>query len=683
MKSNWRISEVEENAINEFSTRLDIDKSIASILLSRGLTDISEAYNFLNPKLSSLHSPFLMNGMYECVTRIRDAVANNEKVGIFSDSDVDGLTSLAILANLLERLGIKPYYRFAINDEDYGLRKEVIDEMHNIQIDLLITLDCGIRDIAEIEYAGILGIDVIVCDHHEQADNLPAALIVNPKLRDSKYPFKELAGVGVTFKLCHGMLMSYLQSFNRTFVVITKDEDGIYLSFIKNGIIEKIKKINDLPDLNTLSDDTPVDCNIILFDVSEEEVGRIIKDRKIYCFNDLLCMVFGNKFFSGISFDELCTRFSINRKIFDKKHEIINFIFSEIEYNNSLKISEFLNSIIDLVSIGTIADIMPVSGENRTIVYYGLKSLNSTNHPGMSLLIKDFSGSVTAKKVSWDISPLLNTPGRFGKTGLIADFFLEKDMKKLSSVISEIKILNDNRKKFISDLFDVFVSEMETGKYITGENLIFIVSEKVPEGLCGLLANRISGSTGKPVIIISLSDNKEVVKGSGRTTGDYNFFSVAENCSHLFEKIGGHKQAFGFSIKQDRIEKLREIISGSVGNNSLRIADYNIDLDIPIEAINYRFINNLNLFEPYGHKNNECLFLTRKAVLRDFKRFGKKMNHGKYMFQKNTAIEAVGWDMAEIMETYLGKKEIDIVYRLENNFYNNNYFPRMLIVDLD
>jgi single-stranded-DNA-specific exonuclease len=326
---------------------------------------------------------------------------------------------------------------------------------------------------------------------------------------------------------------------------------------------------------------------------------------------------------------------------------------------------------------------MPVYGENRTIIHYGLKSLNSTNHPGMSLLIKDLSGSVTAKKVSWDISPLLNTPGRFGKTGLIADFFLGKDANKLNSVICEIKKLNNDRKKFISDLFTVFISEMETGKYIAGDNLIFIVSEKVPEGLCGLLANRIAGSTGKPVIIISMSDNKEIVKGSGRTTGDYNFFSVVENYSHLFEKIGGHKQAFGFSIQQNRIDNLRDKICNSIEENSFKITDYNIDLDIPIEAINYRFIDNLNLFEPYGHKNNECLFLTRKAVLKDFKRFGKNMNHGKYVFQKNRAIEAVGWDMAEIMEAFLDKKEVDIVFRLENNYYNNSYFPRMLIVDLD
>ncbi len=348
-----------------------------------------------------------------------------------------------------------------------------------------------------------------------------------------------------------------------------------------------------------------------------------------------------------------------------------------------IKISQFLNSVIDLVSLGTVADIMPISGENRTIIHYGLKSLNQTSHPGLSLLVKKISSKITAKKIAWDISPLLNTPGRFGKTHLIANFFLEKDKKKLSSLISEINILNEKRKKIITELFDNFYSEIKNGKNCAGENLIFISSEKVPEGLCGLLANRIADITGKPVIVISLSDKKELVKGSGRAIGDFNFFSIVESHAYLFEKVGGHKQAFGFTISRKKIEELREKIIESIKSSLITNADYYIDLDIPIELINYNFINSLDLFEPYGHQNEECLFLTRNAELRDFKRFGQNMNHGKYMFKKNKMIEAIGWDLADTMEEYSNNKKVDIIYKLENNIYNGRISPRMLIVDLD
>ncbi len=260
----------------------------------------------------------------------------NEKIGIFSDSDVDGLTSLTIIINLFERMGIKPYYRFAVDDEEYGLRKEIIEEMHNHQITLMITLDCGIRDIEEIKYAGELGIDVIVCDHHEQKNELPSAIIVNPKIWDSGYPFKELAGVGVTFKLCHGILMSYLLSFNKLFIVITKEDDFFYLSFIKNGIIEKVDKIKEFTELEYLNNELSEDCNIVIFDIEYEEILRsIIKDAKIYNFKNLLNIIFEKKISTDINLEDLCEIFSINQKIYKRKHHIVNMMFSEIEYNNS------------------------------------------------------------------------------------------------------------------------------------------------------------------------------------------------------------------------------------------------------------------------------------------------------------------------------------------------------------
>ncbi len=671
-------------SIDEFSNLLEIDKSLASILLTRGFTDINDAYQFLNPRLSSLHSPFLMKGMHEAVTRIRGAIIKDQKIGIFADSDVDGLTSLTIIINLLERIGIKPYYRFAVDDEEYGLRKEIIDEMRDNRIDLLITLDCGIRDIDEIKYANGLGIDVIVCDHHEQKNELPPAIIVNPKIHDSGYPFKELAGVGVTFKLCHGLLMSYLLSYNKLFVIITQDDGLFYMSFIKNGITEKIEILKDIIELQNLNKELTEECNVILYDDEYEDILRnTIERARIYKFRELLNFVLEKKVGSTIGFDDLCKKYAINRKVYRRKHLIVNMIFSEIEYNNSAKISQFVHSVIDLVSLGTVADIMPVYGENRTIIHYGLRSLKQTSHPGLSLLIKKISTKLTAKKIAWDISPILNTPGRFGKTHLIADFFLEKDTGKLGLLLNEINTLNDKRKKIITELFGKFDSEIKKGMHLAGENFIFICSEKVPEGLCGLLANRIADITEKPAIVISLSGEKGYVKGSGRAAGDFNFFSIVESFSYLFQKIGGHKQAFGFTIDRNKTDKLKEQIIESVDFITIPKTDYSIDLDIPIESINYDFINSLDLFEPYGHQNEECLFLTRNAELKDFKRFGQNLNHGKYIFKNNNIVEAIGWDMADTMERYSNNKIVDIIYKLENNYYNGRISPRMLIVDLD
>ncbi|MBN2041322.1 MAG: single-stranded-DNA-specific exonuclease RecJ [Spirochaetes bacterium] len=683
MKQNWIVRSADENNINEFSQKLKINKYIAEILLNRGITDIAEANEFINPRLSCLHSPFLMKGMYDAVTRIRHAIANNEKIGIFADSDLDGLTSLTVLLRLLEKIGNVTYYRFAVDDEEYGLRDDVIEEMFDRNIDLLITLDSGIRDIKEIEYAVRLGIDVIVCDHHEQGEEVPQAVIINPKMRDCSYPFKELAGVGVTFKFCHAILMSYLQSFNKLFILICEENYKIYLSHIKNGIILKTDIFNNFTELNFLNNEVDENTNIVLFDIEYlEQLQAIIDHKQIYDFKFLLNIISDNKITNATSINDLCRIFSINTDIITDKYKIINYIFSEIEYNHSGKITEFLNSVIDLVSIGTLADIMPVYGENRTIIHYGIESLNSTSHPGLSLLVEKQSGRMTSKSISWDISPLLNTPGRFGKTNLIADFFLEKDIDNLKSVITEISRLNSKRKNMISDLFAVLMSEIKNNGD-TADNLIFISTEKVPEGLCGLLANRIADAADRPVIIVSLFSNKEIVKGSGRTMKNINFFSFVECHSGLFEKIGGHKQAFGFTINRNKIEELKKKITESVNHAGCEKFEYSIDLEIPIEDINIDFIKRLNLLEPYGHKNRECLFLSRNVPVKSFKRFGKNSNHGKYTFHNNNTVEAVGWDIGDLMEKYSKKDKLDLIFKLENNYFNGYIIPRMLIIDLD
>ena len=307
MKTNWIVRTNDENHINEFSQKLKINKYLAEILLNRGISDISDAFEFINPRLSYLHSPFLMNGMSEAVMRIRHALANNEKIGIFADSDLDGLTSLTILLKLLERIGSVTYYRFAVDDEEYGLRNEIIDEMRD-----LITLDAGIRDVKEIEYANKLGIDVIVCDHHEQGNDIPKAIIINPKMKDCSYPFKELAGVGVTFKLCHAILMSYLQSFNKLFLLICKDDNKIYLSYIKNGIILKTDIYNNFEELAFLNDELNENINIVLYDIEySKELQKIIIHTNIYDFKYLLNIISENKITNSTTISDLCSIFSI------------------------------------------------------------------------------------------------------------------------------------------------------------------------------------------------------------------------------------------------------------------------------------------------------------------------------------------------------------------------------------
>ncbi len=687
MKPNWTARRVNDETRDMISGALGIDKYISSILVARGLDTVSDAYDFLNPRLSSLYSPFLMKGMAEAVARIRRAVERKEHVGIFSDSDLDGLTSLTILLNLFRRLGIEPYCRYAVFDEEYGLRPEVIREMKEKKIDLIITLDCGIRDVSEVALARSLGMDVIVCDHHEQGESLPDAVIVNPKQRGCPYPFKELAGVGVAFKLCHGILMSYLQSFNKRFLLLTGDSGKIYFHRIKNGIVEDSGVIDEISRISPSAGECENVDNYIFYDIGggENQLRETFKENKIYNLNDLInaCIDAGANG-RNYTVEDMCRRFNLQNGIFRNKGELVKSVFSEIEYSHSQKIGEFIGSTIDLVSLGTIADIMPVNNENRILVAHGVKSMNSTTHPGLSLLVNRIGSRLSSKNIAWEISPLLNTPGRFGRTDLTALFFIERDIEKLIALLNEIDALNSDRKKIINGLLGGLYRDIESGIIDTRKNLVWIDSREIPDGLTGLIANRISEMTCKPVIIVSNNGKKDYVKGSGRSMGVFNFFSYVEPLGPLFERMGGHPNAFGFTARINNLDTIRErietAISGKYRSSNLSY----FDTEIPLDAVNIDFINRLNLFEPHGFQNEECVFLTRNAPVREFRKFGTERNHGKYTFVKSNGVEAIGWNMAEIMEKcYTDKKNVDIIFKLEINNFNDRVFPRMLILDID
>ena len=215
MKNNWLTNDSPDELTLELFERYGINKIIGSILYSRGIKEKDELLSFLYPELNNLHSPFLMRGMSDAVFRIREALDKKERIAVFADSDLDGITSLTILYDLLLKCGSIPMIRYPKNKEGYGLTCDIIDEFASSDISLLITVDSGIRDIQEIKYAASRGIETIITDHHEPDTNYPEAVIINPKMPDCNYPYKDLAGVGVALKLAHALLFSYTAAYEK------------------------------------------------------------------------------------------------------------------------------------------------------------------------------------------------------------------------------------------------------------------------------------------------------------------------------------------------------------------------------------------------------------------------------------------------------------------------------------
>ena len=349
----------------------------------------------------------------------------------------------------------------------------------------------------------------------------------------------------------------------------------------------------------------------------------------------------------------------------------------------SSKIYEFLRKSLVFVSIGSIADVMPMIDENRIMTRYGLEFMGATDHPGLNRLI--YNSTTTSKTVSWELSPLLNSPGRYGQTELTERFFLSKNTNELDSVLNKIRSLNDKRKALVNETVQTLIQDIENGFHNDYNNFYCVVIDDIPEGLAGLLAQRISDYYNRPAIILTGKSDTAIdaYKGSGRSLNGIDFFSYIMPMGDMFERIGGHAQAFGFTIQKNNVSSVMSRLDASLeGNVVEQIIHADIELDIT--RITQKLLAELLMLDPFGKGNHEPVFFSQNVKISDFARFGIDKNHGKFLFAENAEVSAVGWKRAEVMEMmYNNGSAVDILYTLEKNKFNNRNYIQMNIVDID
>lgn len=685
MKDEWILPEAKDhNYIDTLSNKTGINKNIISILVNRGFNNEEEITQFIYPELNALHSPFLLKGISEAILRLKNAISKGEKIAIFGDSDLDGITSLTIIHNILIKFGSIPLIRYPKAKESYGLTREIINEFILNKVTLVITVDSGIRDIDEVFYGKENGIDFIITDHHEPDILLPVAIIINPKQNECIYPFKELAGVGVAFKFIQAFLYSYTSAFNRNFFLVYAKDGSYCIKKIKNGIIENESTCDKKNIHIFISDKVSVNDYIVLSNAESFELATIIKNNNfkinITDIKKIACHINSNDFDSRAVIDEQFFKdLNINKKILQNEFELYTKLFIEIQWKNSNKITTVLNENFVLATIGTIADIMPLYGENRYIVKTGISLINNgVGHRGILSLTNN--SATTSKSISWDIAPLLNAPGRMGETDMTVNFFLEQDVSIISELIISIERINKSRKKLVLEIIEKIKNE--SSESIFNENIFFYMHEDILDGLAGLIANRLADDLKKPVIIGTGIDENGLVKGSARSSGEFDFFKFTSSISHLFERIGGHAQAFGFTAEKNNLKKIIYSLNELIGNHFIPESFIQIDSIINVSDINSEFIDSMSLLEPYGKNNEEPIFLVRGIHIDSFNSFGNQENHGKYIIYKN--IHAIGWNQYTKMDNYYkSKKPLDIVFKMEKNEYKGKIYPRMIILDLD
>ncbi|MBF8250784.1 MAG: exonuclease RecJ [Deltaproteobacteria bacterium] len=532
-KKRWRVREPELVLQKTLAASLNISTITSQLLINRGISDFEQAGRFLSSTLSDIRSPLGMKGMKEGVERVLKALHNKEKIAIYGDYDVDGITSTSILLMFLKSAGADvSYYIPERIAEGYGLNADAISGLAERGVTLLITVDCGISDHPEVKLAKELGMDVIVTDHHEVPDDLPPAYaIINPKQSGCPFPFKNLAGVGVAF------------------------------NFI------------------------------------------------------------------------IALRATLRDEGFWKEKEVPN-----------------LKEYLDLVALGTIADVVPLVDENRIFVKYGLMELTASTKPGI-IALKEISGlndvPINAGMVGYRLAPRINAAGRVGK-GVDGVRLLTSESYDEAASIA--KLLDDGNKER-QGLEEVILREatemVESGR-IEDRKSIVLASENWHPGVIGIVASRIAEKYYRPTVMIALKN--WIGKGSARSIHSFMLYEGLKECSHLLNEFGGHDYAAGLSINEENIEKFRDAFE-RVASNKLSdedmVPEMDIDATMDLNDVTEDLVKELDNLAPFGEANPEPLLCSTGLGIADCRVVGN--NHLKMKVkQGGTVRDAIGFGMGNL-----------------------------------
>ncbi len=578
-----------DRAIAEISEKTGLSQKSACLIWNRGFRSAAEAERFLQNEEAVLHDPMRLKDMDKALARIRRAVENKETVAIYGDYDVDGVTSVSMLYLYLRSLnaGDIEYYIPSRDGEGYGLSCSAIDKLKAKQVDLIITVDTGITANEEATYAASLGIDMVVTDHHECRPELPeCCAVVNPHREDSEYPFRELAGVGVVFKL-------------------------------------------------------------------------------VCAYEMMLCRERGEPEIDGIR--RIC-----------------------YEYG-------------DLVSIGTIADVMPIVDENRLIVKLGLRMIEKTGRPGLAALIDAAntpaaSSSQTPKKrkitsgfIGYGIAPRINAAGRISSATKAVRLLLADDMTLAREYAAELCEINRQRQIEENRIADQAYKKIEKSFDPENDRVIVIEDDNWQQGIIGIVASRITERYGLPSLLISFDgatrgypSPDDIGKGSGRSVKGMNLVNAMNSCDDLLCKYGGHELAAGLTIERDKIpeftRRINEYAKTVLTDDKLNIC-LEADCELDMRDLNMQFAQEILRLEPFGVANPVPQFVLRGAVVNRIIQIGGG-KHLKLIVEKDgIQLTAICFGMTEAKADINEGEPIDLLFSVDINDYQNVRSVQLIVHD--
>jgi len=557
----WELGITDNEKAALLALELETSPLLGRLLVLRGITDPEAAHNFLNPRLDQLHNPFLMAGMREAVERLKRAVANQERILIYGDYDVDGTTAVVVLLAALERLGARVDVHIPDRLKDgYGMRLPVVERAAAEGVTVLLSVDTGIREHEVVERAQQLGIDCIITDHHLPKDSLPPAhALLNPQRPDCRYPDKNLSGVGVALKLVQGLL-----------------SDGM---------------------------------------------------------TDAL-----------------------------------------------------LQSFLKIVAIGTIADVVPLVGENRVIAKFGLDGLRRPVAAGLTALMEvaRLDGRTpTAGDIAFRIAPRMNAAGRMEDARAVIELLRTTDPIKARKIAGHLDQLNSERQRAEESILNEIDAMVKAQPEFGGRYSLVFAGAGWHRGVIGIVAQRLVERHYRPTLVIGVENG--AAQGSGRSIANFHLLNALTDCESIFERFGGHAAAAGFALPSSRIGDLTERFEAYARKNLAPddlVALLRVDAEVELNQMDWPVYEQLKRMEPFGMGNPTPVFLARGLRLALPPRVLKEKHLKLRVANGSRDWEAIGWRKAEQAKLLEACGSVDLAFTLDENTYQGMSSLQMVIKDL-
>lgn len=571
MEKQWSVLSYDREIVSELSAEASVPPVMARILATRGLVNAEAVAAFLNPQLSDLHDPSTLPDIDKAAERVRQAAMSNQKVVIYGDYDVDGVSGSALLVQFLKLLNMDVgYYIPHRIHEGYGLNVKAIRQFTSDDVQLLITVDCGINAVDEIREAAGAGIDIIITDHHEPGSELPQAYaIINPKLPGSQYPFRNLSGAGVAFKLAW-------------------------------AIAQKLSP------------------------------GQRVKP----------------------------------------------------------EFREFLMDALGLAALGTIADVVPLIGENRVVAKFGLEALGVSRSPGVRALIESARldrQRLESHHVSFRLAPRLNAAGRMAEAVMCVELLTTNSTEKAREIAEKLDENNRRRQQTQQEVLESVRLKLHAEVDLDKDLVVVLADEHWHPGVLGIVATKIVDDYYRPTVLVSLDDG--MGKGSGRSIPQFNLFDALAKCGGPLESFGGHSQAAGIQIKYDNVDVFRKALNKYAAERldfCDLVCSLVIDAEIDAEELTVDLVSSIDRMQPYGEANREPVFCIRGFRLVGTPRLvGKDDRHlAFYVRHGDASFRAIAFGMADLYDSVSTSEHCDMAFKARVHEYNGRESVELQVVDL-